>query len=252
MIYSYLDIRSTIKATNIKELDADCTYLPSGQSIPSDATMIIVHGVLRGMGDRIKEAIERQIPWVYMDNGYHGKYKRVILNATAPTTMREGKRFDYEVNLESWKGGEGDHILVVPPSYPYMDTFGASDFLNYVCHNINRYTGRDLIVRAKPAKPERKKWAQPLESQLENAYAVVTWGSAVALDALRMGIPTISLGWCPAKAASFGFEDLETDRLWIEPARTRVWDNLTWSSFERNELPLALQTAMENARKNDF
>ena len=248
MIYAYLD-SSSIKATNIRELRVDAKYLSADTPVPEDASMIIVHGVLRGMGDRIKEATERSIPWTYMDNGYLGKYKRVILNSTAPITLREGRRFDYEVEFEGWKGGTGDHILVVPPSYPYMDTFSCNDFLNFVCHNLNCHTGRNLVVRAKPAKPERKKWAQPLDAQLENAYAVVTWGSAVALEALRKGIPTISLGWCPAKFASFQFRDLETDKLWIEPNRPAIWDNLTWSSFEREELSTAYNIAIENSLK---
>ena len=251
MIYAFLDFQSSIKATNIEELahGRDVVFLPSDKTIPPDATMILVHGVLRGMGDRIKEAIERQIPWMYMDNGYLKKYKRVILNATAPITTKQGKRFDYDIEFKEWRGGQGSRILVIPPSNPYMDTFGCESFLNYCAHNINRFTGKDIVVRAKPAKPERKRWAQPLEQQLEDAYAVVTWGSAVALDALRLGIPTISLGWCPAAPASFNLQDLETDKLWIEPNRQAVFDNLTWSSFEREELPTAFDIALENSLK---
>lgn len=252
MIYCYYD--KNIKANNIREF---VSGLPSTKGIvlaehpeddipfPSDATMIVTHGVLRGMGTVIKQAIERGVPWAYMDNGYFSKYKRVILNATAPITMREGRRFEIQHGPLKWRGGTGKNILILPPSPPYMDTFGARDFLNFCAHNINKYTDKNLVVRAKPAKG---KLARPWDEQLKDAYCVVTWGSALALDAMNKGVPTISLGWCPAKGASFNLEDLETDKLTQEPNREAVLNNLTWSSFEREELPQAWDVMMENAK----
>lgn len=246
MIYAYLD--KNIKATNVKELtrNVNCTYLPSNiNEVPKDASAVVVHGVLRGMDSIIKHSIENSIPWLCMDNGYLGKYKRVIFNATAPTTFREGRRFNHGMQLQPWRGGQGSSILVLPPSPPYMDTFGTRDFLNFIAHNVNKYTDKNIIVRAKPAKG---KLARPLKEQLDNAYCVITWGSAVALEAVRMGIPTISLGWCPAKPASKLLEQLETSSMLEEPDRMSVFDNLTWSSFEREELPNAWDIAMENSK----
>ena len=246
MIYAYLD--KNIKAANVKELvqyqKANFVDL-TNTKIPDDASCVVVHGVLRGMDEVIKQAIDRSIPWVCMDNGYLGKYKRVILNATAPITMRSGKRFEHGTQLLPWRGGKGSSILVLPPSPPYMETFNLRDFLNFIAHNVNKYTDRNIIVRAKPAKG---KLARPLEEQLDNAYCVITWGSAVALEAVRRGIPTISLGWCPAKPASKILESLETSSMLEEPDRMSVFDNLTWSSFEREELPNAWDIAMENSK----
>lgn len=246
MIYAYLD--KNIKAANIKELtrNVDCSYIPLEQSrFPGDASCTVVHGVLRGMDDIVKRSIKSNIPWVMMDNGYLGKYKRVIVNATAPTTFREGRRFEHGQQLLPWRGGTGSSILVLPPSPPYMDTFGLRDFLNFIAHNVNKYTDKNIIVRGKPAKGRR---ARPLKEQLDDAYCVITWGSAVALEAMQMGIPTISLGWCPAKLASKKLEDLETNNMRGEPDRMAVFDNLTWSSFERDELPNAWDIVMENSK----
>tara|TARA_E500000318_G_scaffold25242_3_gene25266 strand:+ start:5886 stop:6638 length:753 start_codon:yes stop_codon:yes gene_type:complete len=246
MIYAYLD--KNIKAANTKELTSkqNCSYvkLPV-EDIPKDASMTVVHGVLRGMDKVIKHSIDSSIPWMCMDNGYLGKYKRVILNSTAPITYRNGKRFEHGTQLLPWRGGKGSSILVLPPSPPYMDTFNLRDFLNFIAHNVNIYTDKNIIVRGKPAKG---KLARPLQEQLDNAYCVITWGSAVCLEAMRQGIPTISLGWCPAKLASKTLESLETDRMSEEPDRMSVFDNLTWSSFEREELPIAWDIAMENSK----
>lgn len=246
MIYTYLD--KNIKGINSRELtqSVDCRYLESTtKSLPEDASLAVLHGTLRGMGDIIKECMNRNISWMMMDNGYLGKYKRVIVNATAPITFREGKRFEHGTQLLPWRGGKGSSILVLPPSPPYMDTFDCRDFLNFIAHNVNIYTDKNIIVRAKPAKG---KLARPLQEQLDNAYCVITWGSAIALEAIRQGIPTISLGWCPAKLVSKKLEDLETNVMMEEPDRMAVFDNLTWSSFEREELPNAWNIVLENSK----
>ena len=246
MIYAYLD--KNIKAANIKELTRNikCEYIPiDNLRIPGDAECNVVHGVLRGMDDVVKRSINSNIPWVMMDNGYLGKYKRVVVNATAPTTYRSGRRFEHGTQLLPWRGGKGSSILVIPPSPPYMDTFGLRDFLNFITHNVNKYTDKNIIVRGKPAKGRK---ARPLKEQLDNAYCVITWGSAVALEAMQMGVPTISLGWCPAKLASKTLEDLETNKMLEEPDRMAVYDNLTWSSFEREELTGAWDVVMENSK----
>ena len=95
----------------------------------------------------IKNSIDNSIPWMCMDNGYLGKYKRVILNATAPITYRNGKRFEHGTQLLPWRGGKGSSILILPPSPPYMDTFNLRDFLNFIAHNVNIYTDKNIIVR---------------------------------------------------------------------------------------------------------
>ena len=246
MIYAYLD--KNIKATNIMELtrNVSCEYIPIDKlRIPGDAECNVVHGVLRGMDEVVKRSTKSNIPWVMMDNGYLGKYKRVVVNATAPTTFRPGKRFEHGTQLLPWRGGKGSSILVIPPSPPYMDTFDLRDFLNFIVHNANKYTDKDIIVRGKPAKGRK---ARPLVDQINEAYCVITWGSAVALEAMRMGVPTISLGWCPAKLVSKKLEDLETNKMLEEPDRMAVYDNLTWSSFEREELPSAWDIVMENSK----
>lgn len=247
--YAYLD--KNIKAVNIQQLvgnqpDWQFITLTEDQFIPVDATYVAVHGVLRGNSPIIKQAESRQIPWIYMDNAgdyFPEMYKRVTISATAPQFLRNGKRFEHNIELKSWRGGSGKNILLLPPSPPYMDTFGTRNWLNEMVHTINLCTGRDIVVRAKPAKG---RFARPLQEQLDEAYCVVTWGSAIALEAMRQGIPTISTGWCPAKFASFEIDDLETDSLKNEPARMEVFDSLTWSCFSKNELNNSYNTVMEN------
>ena len=237
--YAYMD--KNIKAINIRQLIAGHGFeeidLEEDLTLPEDATEIAVHGVLRGNSTLIKQAIAKGIDWIYMDNAGHyftDMYKRIVVNATAPTKLRKGPpRFEHNTKLKPWRGGEGKNIVILPPSPPYMDTFDTRNFLNFCAHNLNAYTDKNLIIRAKPAKG---KMAPPWEEQLADAYCVVTWGSALALDAMIQGVPTISMGWCPAMHASKRIDELETHAMEDEPDRMAIMNNLTWSSFNKTEL----------------
>jgi hypothetical protein len=208
----------------------------SQQPLPSNATSIVVSGVLRGCGQRIVEAHRNKIPWIHVDNGYLGKSLRVTINSTVPMKItKSSPRFDIGLRLSKWRGGQGDYILVLPPSVPYMRTFGAGNFLNNVIHGINQTTGRRIVVRAKPPYGSKRKQTS-LKEDLQGAYAVIAWGSAACIDAVAMGIPTISLGWCPMSPVTFKLEDLETSELEREPNRKPAINNLTWFCFDEKEI----------------
>ena len=231
-------IKDRNKLVNFALIEKTFVYdaiLDSDKDLPADATSIVVNGVLRGCDKLISQAYARGIPWIYIDNGYFGKKLRVSVNETSPTTQIDcGRVFDHATDFEPWRGTTGDHILILPPSIPYMNTFGLTGFLNASLHNLNRVTGRDTLVRVKPLYGSALK-KRPLEAHLENAYLAVTWGSAVALEALKKGIPTISSGWCPAKPAGFSIEDIETRKFATEPDRESLFDSLTWFTFDEGD-----------------
>ena len=250
MKYAFLD--KNIKARNMADFVEGHGWnlipLTEDVNVPTDATMVAVHGVLRGNAKIIQWCESAGIPWVYMDNAgtYFPEvemYKRITISSTAPQFLRDGKRFDHKIKLKPWRGGAGEKILLLPPSPPYMDTFGLRNWLNEMAHTINVYTGREIVVRAKPAKG---RFARPLQEQLNEAYCVVTWGSAIAFDAMIQGIPTISTGWCPAKFASKQLENLDTIAMIDEPDRMRIVDSLTWSCFKKEEMSSAYNIIMEN------
>lgn len=212
------------------------SQIMSAPIIPEDANVVSVQGILRGSGEVIKQATAAGIPWVYLDYGYCDKDWRVCINETAPTKLFKGSRFDYDPQLAPWRGGQGANILIIPPSEFYSELFGLKTFLYDVVNKVSLYTDKQIVVRPKPHK-ERK--AYDLEHQLNHAYCVITWGSELALQCAKRGIPTISLGNCPAKPISFRFEDLETTNMRIEPNRHGLFDSLTWTSYNESEVHLA-------------
>jgi hypothetical protein len=208
------------------------------EAIPTDAEEIVVFGVMHGCGDAIAEMILREKDFIYIDRGYSifKRPFRVTVNETAPTELRaKGRKFEHNIELQKWNGGNGNKIIVIPPSKLYQETFAIQDFFNEVLLELSKVTDREIVVRPKPNK-KYDLLSPDWEEQIKDTYCVVTWGSSMALDAMIRGIPTISLGWCPAKPASFTFKDLETGALKIEPDRMRILDSLTWSQFGKDEL----------------
>ena len=199
---------------------------------------IVLSGVLRGAGEIVKKAIREENNWWNIDNGYFGKEYRVSLNETSPTKLIPGPpRFDHKVNLEPWKGGQGNKIIILLPSIYYREVFKLESFLNDLIESVGNISKKEIVVRPKILSPlERPSW----EKQLENAYCVISWGSFLCVDAMAKGVPTISLGWCPATPVSFKLEDLETEKLQQEPKnRLALLDSLTWFSYDKEEIGFA-------------
>ena len=216
---------------------------------PSDMDNLFVTGTLRGCGKVCNKAVKDNVNWFYMDNGYGPFWKRVTFKGTAPTRLldRPSDRTPPELmQLKPWRKNKGENILILPPSLPYMDAFEEINWVNTLIHSINEYTGRNLVIRPKPAKQKK---APPWEEQLNDAYCVVSFGSNLAIDAMIKGVPTISFKYCPAFFASFKMEDLETDKLNEEPDRQRVINNCMYHSFHKHEFEngYAWETSMENA-----
>jgi len=72
---------------------------------------------------------------------------------------------------------------------------------------IARHTDRQIIVRPKPTAHSKKR---SLEADLLNAWCVVTYSSNIAVEALIMGIPVVTLGPCVASNLSTPLEAIES------------------------------------------
>ena len=220
-------------------------YKPTNGVAPLDDSVdeIIFSGVLRGCDEIIKKAMELKTNFWYLDNGYLGKFFRVSYNSTCPTQIIEGPpRYDHKIELMPWRGGHGKDIIILPPSEHYRKTFGIENFLQNTVDTLAKITNKNIIIRPKIADTNRRSdW----DRQIENAYCVISWGSALCIDAMIKGIPTISLGNCPTKSVSFKMSDLETKNLYKEPNRMELINSLTWYNYDYHDFASAYKILNE-------
>ena len=181
----------------------------------------------------LKAAQEQGRDWFYGDHGYFGRktYYRITKNAYQYQEMTEAspdrwERFRREI--QPWNNS-GSHILVCPNSdvYCQLHGFSVDTWLHEVTTTLKAHTDRDIRVRWKSSPT-------PIGFDLLDAWAVVVYSSAAALDALIYGVPVFVMA--PFAAGStLGLSDLTK----IEsPIRPDGREPLFWSlSYQQWTLP---------------
>lgn len=103
--------------------------------------------------------------------------------------------------VQRWKKA-GAHILICPQSEVYFSLHGLdrNAWLWSVTSTLRKYTDREIKVRYKASRT-------PIAPDLEDAWAVVVYSSAAALDALLAGVPIVTLAPFAA-SVSMGLTDL--------------------------------------------
>lgn len=130
----------------------------------------------------------------YADHAYfgRGRYFRVTKNAyhhdgtgAVPVVGRFAKATGKVV--QPWRK-TGSHVLICPQSSIYFSLHGidADQWLEDVKAELRQHTDREIRVRWKASRT-------PIQPDLDDAWAVVVFSSAAALDALIAGVPIVTL-----------------------------------------------------------
>lgn len=154
----------------------------------------------------LQRAIRLGVEWFYMDHAYfgRGRYFRITRNAYQHdgTGNASPERFaEFNRPVQPWRT-DGRHVLICPNSATYFGLFGMNVhiWVKEVCDVIGAHCRRPVRIRWK-GDP------QPIEHDLKDCWAVVSFSSAAALDALIAGVPVFVLAGF-ASAYRFGLPDL--------------------------------------------
>jgi hypothetical protein len=136
------------------------------------------------------------------------------------------------VELEPWRE-RGHHILVCPqrgigPKNYAQDAGWAND----VSNRLRQYTKRPIRVRPHPGLGPGP---VPIEKDLVDCWAVVTWASGAGIHALRAGIPVIYEGphWILAGAAGRSIAAIEDPQM---PDRLPAFGRLACAQWTVQEI----------------
>lgn len=175
--------------------------------------------VLRGI---LKHKIMKQCwqdgrTFYYVDTGYFGNertlsnpngwkyWHRIVKNNLQHTEIipRPDDRFKkFNKKISPWKKN-GRKILVAAPDEKPCKFYGVEKdkWVNDTVETIKKYTDRPVIVRERAAKRIDRIATDTLQQALDNdVYALVTFNSNAATEAIFYGIPAFTLA--PANAAS--------------------------------------------------
>lgn len=184
-----------------------------------EGDVIIVWNRKRGMNDLLTMLEARGVLPIVAENGYIGSDdngKRTIALAfyqhhglgkwpiiEEPFTKRQIRQ---NFHTSDWRAG-GEEIVVLAQRNIGITSHGVS-WARDMAYNIQKKTKRRVRLRLHPGIKED---VIPLEVDLEDAFAVVTYSSGAAIKAINMGVPAFYFlpGWIGVDAAKFGVEDLE-------------------------------------------
>ena len=151
---------------------------------------------------------------IYQKNLAHNPYFRMVKNEVVLTTikdtddtkllkMREQFKRGDELNILPWRKN-GKYILIAPPTPWLCKWLGINpeEFMNQSIEEIKKYTDREIRIRYK--KPQGNYNPIPLEEDIDNAWAVVSFQSSVAVRAINRGVPSFLMkpGYSAAQPVS--------------------------------------------------
>lgn len=136
--------------------------------------------------------------WYYGDHAYFGRnqFYRCTRNAMQHDGLEgdaDPRRFrSFGIPVRDWRT-RGDHILLSPNSSSFLKRHGHASWVDDVTAELRKYTDR----------PIRKRWKadkRPLAQDLRDCWAVVTFSSNAAVEAVLAGIPVFCTRQCAASA----------------------------------------------------
>ena len=170
--------------------------------------------LFRGMGKspQIKQCIENNIDWYYIDTGYLGNDKFKTWHRISKNNFQVQRIMDikdsqlvpeditrFEKNFGTIKPGArsfGNKILIAPPSQKVFNHFGgeAEKYTNKLVEKIKKLTDREIEIRHKAGRSERLGFSVQDQLRTGEYHCVVTFNSIASIESVLVGMPAIVLG----------------------------------------------------------
>ena len=199
----------------------------------------VFQGLVRGTKEVHDVCIAEKKDWFYFDQPYFfsndyqqsdtgDRWYRICKNHTQKNYLEKSykvdRRYDKlisrlpqkcidELTPKPWQYG-GKHILVIPPSFHTARWYGIDriEWEKDIVKKLKQYTKRDIVVRQKfkndlDWSPDRKE--TPLSQDLKDCYAMVSFHSMCAIQAVMSGVPSYCSEHSPAYPVSLGLNELD-------------------------------------------
>lgn len=241
----------------------DTTFIKDWKDLKKDTSNKPV--IFRSMSQRstVKTCKKQSRDFYYIDTGYIGnlgkqkQWHRVVVNGMQHTTPRydlPADRLDVVTELlerntgsgteflrfQDWQP-EGKNILLVTPSPKPCKFYGVDrdQWVEETIAELKKYTGRNIIIRDKAEKRIDRVKDKSIfhQFQEDEIYAVVTYNSIAAIEAISYGIPAFTLA--PTAADDLCLKTIKDIENPYRPDKEQVvaWQNwLSYCQYSKQEL----------------
>ena len=221
---------------------------------------IVFQGIIRNT-HTLKKYFDKH-NWYYFDQPYffathYQKHQvfddiwyRIIKNNTQKNYIDDNKKHEerfkniYQqttegIELQPWRNN-GSHILVIPPSYHTAKWYGLCrhEWETEIVKELKKHTDREIRVRHKFQNniDFGPKVEKPLVEDFNNCWAIVSWHSMCASEAVVKGIPSFSSIHSPAAPVSYSLQELNKIESPKMPDREQWLYSLLGSQFTLEEM----------------
>ena len=211
--------------------------------------------IVRGLTERkVIQICERQNrDYYYIDTGYMGNlqkrkdWHRVVKNNVQHMKPRydlPADRFlalpdSKNMRFKGWKKYDGPILVVTPSEKPCM-FYGITrdQWLEETMAELKKHTDRPIVIRDKAGRVDRVgNNSVPAQIDRERIYALVTYNSIAATEAISSGIPAVATA--PGAADELftkKISDIENP-YYAEDEKVVRWQNwLAYCNFNTTEL----------------
>ena len=227
-----------------------------------DNVEVAFQGLIRNTHEVYEKCLETNTKFYYFDQPYffmsgyqpHKKFNdiwyRIIVNNTQKNFISKSQKYEdrYKeickttskgITLKKWRPS-GNHILVIPPSYHTAKWYGIDRAVweSDIVAKLKRHTDREIRIRHKYIgnMDVGNKIRKPLEEDLKDCWAMVSWHSMCAVEAVLNGIPSFTSEHSPAKPVSLNLSHLDCIEEPHMPEREQWLYSLLGAQFTLKEM----------------
>lgn len=199
--------------------------------------VLVIWNRYGSFAERADEFERRGARVLVVENGYYGDLNYAIAvsghNGAGRWPIGDDDRLsNLDIKFKPWRT-EGDHILVcLQRGIGPTATVQPPGWESAILRDLRKVTKRRIKVRQHPG---RQAPAVSLADDLRNAWAMVTWASNAATEALIAGIPVHYCGHhiVTDGAAIRGIDSIENPIL-LE--RRAAFERLAWAQWSVKEI----------------
>jgi len=187
---------------------------------------ILVRGI--SAGAYVKHAEHTGRDYYFMETGYLGNYRcennttgRKIYHRIEKNAMQQRRfldvpddrwqalcKFNPALTYQGWRRNPGSKILLIISTEKPFQFYGEDRdrWIQTTVDTIQQHTDRAIVIKDKPGRAERNTTSNIYDALDDDVWAVVTYNSIAAVEALQVGIPSFSLA--PTAASLVTSNDL--------------------------------------------
>src|SRR5690349_14872075 len=217
--------------------------VPAERRTLERSALHIIGGLQHGSLELMQQVMDAGEPYVFVDRAYFGggpgtNCLRVVPSAYQhhwlerwPTDRLEAIQSQVpSCRLQDWRA-QGAHVLLVPPSEAVCQLFGLGDWGAAMYRRLQDCFDGPIVV-------SRKGDGIPARKHFPNCWAVVTWTSNVAVEAVLAGVPAFVSPASAAWPVALGLDALEAriEKPYLADNRLAWAAALAYGQFDLSEI----------------